>query len=138
MNLDKVLEDIESTDWLSSAGRLADVLESDSKWDWLPTSRDQDDPFDGPARSKDSKDFEQAVYKATLKSLRKMGRSIPMLKNGPHDYTEAFRSAVLFAFKMAAREIALNNSGKWVEVSNLYMQGKWPCGLDTNGVLVVL
>ncbi|WP_152526039.1 hypothetical protein [Marinobacter sp. EVN1] len=138
MTPEDLAKQVELIDWLSAASPIERVLGSTYFWDWLPTSRDQEDPLNGPKKCAETKAAEMLVYRAVLMSLRKIGRSHPSLVYGPHDFTESSRGGALFAFKMAAREAVLRQKGVWSEVADLYSNGRWPCGLKENRELVVL
>ena len=139
MNIDAFIKEIENIKWLENACNISSVLETEYEWDWLPTSRDQENPFQSDIENNvEVKEEINKVYKATLKSLRSVGEKHPHLQNGAHDYTEAFKGAVLFACENAAREYLHNTNGKWTEIIKLYKEGRWPCGLKNNGSVVVL
>lgn len=121
--------------WLENAGEITDLIKSEPDWEWLPTTRDCSDPF-GCSYSRSPEESE--VYKLTLKSLRNLGGSSPILVDGPHDYTNAFKGAALYAFKMAARELSHNSPGKWVNLVSIYESGRWPLGITNSGEIIVL
>ena len=114
--------------------------------EWLPSSRDCDDPIRGRSLEERSEqlgkksEFSQAsmdVYKEALASLRSF-EGHPALKIGPHDFTEAARGAALFASRRTAYEILLGDCGFWCLVMNVYKQGHSPCGILLTSKLVVL
>lgn len=119
--------------------RVADQME------WLPSSRDQDDPIHGTSMEERSaqrgKKDEYSrrsleIYNRALVSLRGFdGHSA--LRIGPHDFTEAARGAAIFASRRAVYEILLSECGFWCSVMNFYGQGHWPCGILPNEVVVV-
>lgn len=47
MNIETLIEQIENTNWLSQAEHILALSQLQFEWDWLPTSRDQSDPFEG-------------------------------------------------------------------------------------------
>ena len=114
--------------------------------DWLPSSRDQNDPIHGEAFEKRSEKLDQKqnhsrqcleIYKVALASLRKFdGHS--SLKVGPHDFTEAARGSALYAARRAAYEILLDECGFWCSMMTIYSEGHWPCGILPDGSVVVL
>lgn len=113
--------------------------------DWLPSSRDQDDPIHGTSMEDRSSQLCKTeeysrrtldIYKITLASLRKFNEH-PALKVGPHDFTEAARGAALFASRRAAYEILLSDCGFWCTAMSFYKRGHWPCGILKGGTLVV-
>lgn len=114
--------------------------------DWLPSSREQDDPIHGRSLEERSEaigkkqEFSQkslAVYKTTLTTLRKF-EGHPALKVGPHDFTEAARAAALFAVRRAAYEVLLGEPGFWCRLMKVYRTGHWPCGILPNKQIAVL
>lgn len=120
--------------------RIADQM------DWLPSSRDQDDPIHGKSLEERSEQLglqqensrkSLDIYKRTLASLRSFDGN-PALKAGPHDFTGAARGAALFASRRAAYEVLLEDCGFWCSVLNQYKDGHWPCGLLPDGTVVVL
>jgi hypothetical protein len=121
-------------------GKIADQME------WLPSSRDQDDPIHGrsleqraEALGKKQEFAKQSLemYKTTLTALRKF-EGHPALKVGPHDFTEAARGAALFAVRRAAYEILLGEPRFWCRLMKIYHAGHWPCGLLPDKQIVVL
>lgn len=143
MNIEALIEQIENTDWLSQAEHILEIFQLQMEWDWLPSSRDQPDPFEGtyPVKLDEQpydKEAEKMVYKATLRSLRSVGTAHPKLVDGPHNYTESMKGSALFACKHAAKEVLSNQPGKWVEILALYNNGVWPCGITQTGELVIL
>ena len=124
----------------ASLEKIADEME------WLPSSRDQDDPIHGNSlevRSeqlgKKNEFYRQSlsVYKKALSSLRSF-EGHPALTVGPHNFTEAARGAALFASRRAVYEILLDDCGFWCLVMNIYHQGHWPCGILPDTSIVVL
>lgn len=132
--------------WGSSAAADATLDEIADQMQWLPSSRDEDDPFHGrelevQAERSGKKDElrlrSQEMYRRALASLQVFSGH-PALKVGPHDFTEAARGAALFAVRRAASEIVVNNCGVWCTVMSIYNRAHWPCGILPNGTLVVL
>lgn len=143
MDIKALIEQIENTDWLSQAEHILAISQLQIEWDWLPSSRDQSDPFEGTYPTKPDeqiydKEAEKMVYKAALRSLRSVGKAHPKLVDGPHKYTEAMKGSALFACKHAAKEVLSNQPGKWVAILALYNSGVWPCGITQTGELVIL
>ncbi len=133
---------MENIDWLNSAGNIKEVLNADYDWEWLPSTRDQSDPFgESLKEALDANDKEclNQIYKSTLSSLRSVGQRHAKLIDGPHNYTEAFRGAALYAARKATQQRLINNTeSRWVEIFEHYKKGKWPCGIRKNGELVIL
>ena len=143
MDIEALIEQIENTDWLSQAEHILAIFQLQIEWDWLPTSRDQSDPFEGAFTANadqrpHDKEAEKRVYKAALRSLRTVGNAHPKLVNGPHNYTESMKGSALFACRHAAKEVLSNQPGKWVAILALYHTGVWPCGITQTGELVIL
>ena len=120
--------------------RLADQM------DWLPSSRDQDDPIHGNTLEQRAEtlgkkqEFSKRsleTYKAVLTALRQFDGH-PALKVGPHDFTEAARGAALFAARRAAYEALMGEPGFWCRLVNVYRSGYWPCGILPDQRVVVL
>ncbi|WHI46109.1 hypothetical protein [Microbulbifer sp. VAAF005] len=135
------LKMIEEIDWLVEAQPVSSVLDTDYRWDWLPTSRDDTNPFPVTVTDidKDSaKELASKLYKVALTSLRKVKEKRHLLIDGPHDYTESFKGAALFCVRQAAHENASNQIGKWTEILHLFKRGMWPCGIKENGEIVIL
>lgn len=119
--------------------RIADAM------DWLPTSRDQEDPIHGENLKKLTVSNSQAdairqaslyVQKLVLRSLRRA--TSPHLRVGAHDFTEAAKGAAQSAVRQAVLEISLAIQDPfWVQLISIYGNGNWPCGLLPRRVVVV-
>ncbi len=123
--------------------RLEEIAD---QMEWLPSSRDQDDPIHGRLLEQRSDQLGKKeehsrqsleTYKAVLSSLRNFDGH-PALKAGPHDFTEAARGAAAYAAKRAAYEVLLDDCGFWCSVMNRYAEGRWPCGILPSGEVIVL
>lgn len=134
------------TPWAKLPTGDAKLEETADQMDWLPSSRDQDDPIHGKSLEERCKKLGKKdeysrrsldIYQKALASLRSF-EGHPALKVGPHDFTEVARGAALFACRRAAYEILLGDCGFWCSAMSLYREGHWPCGILPNGVLVVL
>ena len=132
--------------WTNLPTDDADVAEIANQMDWLPSSRDQDDPIHGKSLEKRSeqlgKEEEHSrrsldTYKKALASLRTFNGH-PALKVGAHDFTEVARGAALFASRRAAYEILVGDCGFWCSAMIVYGQGHWPCGILPNRSMVVI
>ena len=111
--------------------------------DWLPTSREQPDPFDTAGLPARDARVDQAacaqvleVCRITLKSLRQ-STARGGLRSGPNDFTVAAEGAALYCARKAAIEIVLGEPGPWTGLLDLYLAGHWPCGLMPSGDVVV-
>lgn len=134
---------------LAPWGDEANASEKDNfiadEMDWLPTARDQTDPFypngvESVASNEDAlkaaKSYRMEVYKAVLVRLR--GTDLNQLKAGANNFEEAAKGAVAYALRNAATEVALGVEGKWLKVAAVYFNGNWPCGVTKEGKLVVI
>lgn len=119
---------------------LADAM------DWLPTTRDQEDPIYGKSlegraralgRDEEVRRESLEVYKVALTSLRNM-RPHPFLKVGPHDFSNAAKGAAAFAARRAATELIVSEPGFWCRAVALYALGHWPLGILRDKTIVVL
>jgi hypothetical protein len=129
MNDSDFIQVIEEVEWLSKADHISTVLNTTYRWDWLPSSRDQNNPF--PVDIQDSnkeiaKELSSKACKAALISLRKVGLENPLLLDNSHNYTEAFKGAALFCIRLSAKEYTAGQ------------KGKWPCGIQEGGNWVVM
>ncbi len=141
MNNSDFIQAIEKIEWLSKADHISSVLNTTYSWEWLPSSRDQNNPFPIGIPDEDKelvKMLASKSYKAALISLRKVGSENPLLLDSPHDYTEAFKGAALYCVRLAAKEYASGQKGKWSEILEIYRKGKWPCGIQEGGEWVIL
>ena len=112
------------------------------KMDWLPSSRDQEDPIHGKTLlqllKQNGAPWQQQVmvnYKLALQSLR----AVPdkSLCAGCNDFTPVAIGAALYCVRMASIEVLAQRQGFWLAALELYLQGHWPCGLLPDGTLVV-
>lgn len=107
------------------------------KMNWLPTTRDQPDPFDSVLDlSAEVRRPGLLAYKAALEGIN---NSLPngRLRCGPHDFSDAARSAGAFAARSTVRCLAAHKNTRWTEVIGFYLKGHWPLGLLPDGRLVV-
>ncbi|WP_349281053.1 hypothetical protein [Polaromonas hydrogenivorans] len=154
MTINELEDTITSANWFSHLGEFrsrADTVSlvsitDDERWDWLPTSRDQEDPIHGDGlrvlidqngKGAERREAELRALKAALKSIRSIETRVARLVEGPHDYNIAAQSAAQFAARMAAREIIAEKCGFWCSVVKLYSSGFWPCGLTEEGKLII-
>lgn len=110
--------------------------------DWLPTTKDQEDPIYGTFLLDEFKKVTPEsrlqvmdLYKEALKSLRHVSRE--KLVSGSNDFTEAAIGAALYCSRMAAIEVAIGKQEIWCHLLGLYGEGHWPCGRMPNGDIVV-
>lgn len=139
MNAAEFLVNIETIAWLSDVKPLSAVLDVDYAWDWLPSSRDEMNPYPVVLAEKElalARELTTQAYKAALKSLRNIDTQL--LCDGVHDYTEAFKGSALYCVRQAAKECIAEQPGQWTAILWYFQNGKWPCGVKENGELVVL
>lgn len=132
---------IEHIKWLENSEHIKSILHTNYEWEWLPSSRDQIDPFQKLNISNNELQEKEEInknYKLALKSLREIGTSHPKLLDGSNNYTEAFRGAALYTIRRATEETFRKSEGKWTEILKLYERGRWPCGVKENGEIVFL
>lgn len=135
------IQAIGEVDWLAKSDHISSVLNAAYQWEWLPTSREQNNPFpiDIPEEGKELvNELALKSYKATLISLRKVGSKNILLQDSPHDYTDPFKGAALYCLRHAAKEFATGQKGKWTEILEIFKKGRWPCGIQESGKLVVM
>jgi len=113
-----------------------------SEMDWLPSSRDEDDPIHGKRLTQyleeagiNFKDVTLDLHNRTLKSLR----SVDGMKicSGPNDFSQAAIGATLYCVRMAALEVMADQTGFWCSLLRIYAKGNWPCGVLVDKTLVV-
>lgn len=112
---------------------------------WLPTSRDQIDPFypsslDAEAASEDDLNMARKcrteVHKIVLKKLRHCDE--PLFKVGANNLTESAKAAASYALRNAVTEVVFGIDGEWRKIAKFYFEGNWPCGLTPAGKIVVI
>lgn len=113
-----------------------------AKMDWLPTSKDQVDPFYGDElrnklheRGAEASAEVMKFYKQVMKSVRNIDGS--KLVSGPNDFSEAAVGAALYCARMTAIEVVIGKPGVWGEIFDLYCAGYWPCGRLPDGAIIV-
>ncbi len=108
--------------------------------EWLPTSKDEVDPFHSCNLKTDNKKYRTIsldTYKLALRNLRDL-ENISKLRVGPHDYTNSAKGAALYAIRHATFEILLNKQNYWSKLIRIYAIGNWPCGILPDKKIVVL
>lgn len=167
MSIDEIVSKIASAKWFSQVGlfparegmqpirNLAawdrDTFAADTdayhagiaaQMDWLPTTRDQVDPFYGETlrsalvqAGPEAREKVMEVSKQVMKSLRAMENS--KLTSGPNDFSEAAIGGAIYCSRMAAMEAVIGNPAVWNDLLELYSSGFWPCGRLPSGDIVV-
>ena len=120
-------------------GHHADIANA---MNWLPSSRDQADPFyanqlrlEFQQQEAEVRSYVMQIYKAAMSGLRHVGH--PLLHTHKHHFVEAAKGAALYAVRMAAIETACGRPGVWTELLQLYVEGHWPCGVMPTGEIIV-
>ena len=112
-----------------------------SDMDWLPSTKEQEDPINGDKLKTLLQDVPNGktqvmeAYKVAMKSLR--GFETEKLKSGSNDFSQVAKGAALYGVRMAAMESLVGKLGFWSEMIDYYSQGYWPCGLLSDGRVVV-
>ncbi|MFB9240270.1 hypothetical protein IV454_23825 [Massilia antarctica] len=113
-----------------------------SEMDWLPSSREEEDPIHGQRLMKyleeagiNFKAVTLDLYKQSLKSLR----SVDGMKicSGPNDFSQAAIGAALYCVRMAALEVMAGQIGFWCSLLKIFVKGYWPCGMLPDKTVVV-
>jgi len=119
--------------------KLADVA---AEMDWLPSSHSQPDPIHAKrlaeqllAEGIPFKEEVMASYKVALRSLH--GVADNRLCSGPNNFTGAAVGAASYCARMATMEAIAGAPGFWHAALVIYSRGNWPCGLLSDGTLVV-
>lgn len=109
--------------------KIAETME------WLPAQAQDPDPIHADRLPP----CEQSLtfYKQALASLR-TAPSHPLLQVGPHSFAHVAHGAASYACRRAAAEISHATPGFWCELVSLYAAGHWPCGILSDGQLVIL
>jgi hypothetical protein len=114
--------------------------------DWLPTTQDEPDPFNGKrlitlAEERrilaEVKLARTEAFKLAQLSLRPIAE-VSVLQVGGSNLLPAARAGALYAVRMAATEIGVEQPGRWCEIVRLYHVGQWPVGKLRDGTVVVL
>jgi hypothetical protein len=143
MTKEEFIQKIVDARWLSNCQGVCNI-DPDNDWEWLPSSRDQDNPFALPSRSIEKvdilrdKEFEREAIRTTMESIRSIQATDKKLNDGPHNFKETFKGAAIYCVRFAAKEIVQGKPGKWVEIFQQYEQGMWPCGFYKNGDIFAL
>jgi len=147
MTMHELLRSVAEAKWFACIEPISSLLDSAEQWDWLPTSRDQEDPIHGQSMKLKAAEIvgdnerhklEMAAAQAVFKSMRGLPESLKALRDGPHDYTVAAKAGAVYAVRMASREIIAGSSGFWCQVVREFAKGQWPCGVDGEKQLVIL
>ena len=156
MELEQLESLINCGDWFAHCGQFQGELDdmplsqvaSSDEWQWLPTSREQDDQLYGTrlldelasnGKEESRRQAEMSVTRCVLAALRSVPDILPALIDGPHDFTPAAKAGAVFAARMAAREVLVGRPEIWCRVVRLFVAGYWPCGWSptTKGLVVL-
>ncbi|MBS9430889.1 hypothetical protein [Photorhabdus akhurstii] len=104
--------------------------------EWLPTSPTQEDPFynkqDNP---KDLIEIRMKINKAVMNATKGLDKSKFISK--PHDFHQAARNAICYAFRQYMTEKYFNLGSQWESIVNIYYSGHWPVGISKERVIVI-
>jgi hypothetical protein len=112
---------------------------------WLPTTRDQGDPFWGDQLSVEAvkadrvaqvRDATLRVFGLTLSRLRVLDGDARFTV-GEHVLVESARGAALHAMRNLVREVALEKPGEWTRLGALFLDGYWPLAVLGDGRALV-
>lgn len=158
MNIDAELQRIASTPFFSKLGcafpgddaliRIeslrkafvepvaADFKGGYSRVEWLPTSPTQDDPFyQMPKSSADLAALRMQVNKAVMAATRNLDPTWFVVDQ--HDFSNAARGGICFAFRQYVSEGHLGLGDKWKQVVDIYYTGHWPIGVAAGKLVLV-
>lgn len=92
---------------------------------WLPSSPSEHDPFYGKRQST-SELFTQRkkINQAILVATRHMDKASFICS--PHDFSEAARKAICFAFRQRVTEKYFQLGDHWEQICEIYYSGHWP------------
>lgn len=167
MNINEMISEIKKAKWFSEVGSYpggggkrpirslaawdsnvfaegidAHHAEIAAQMDWLPTTRDQSDPFHGESlrnelqeAGPEAKAKVMEAYKQAMKSLGTVEAS--KLASGQNNFSEAATGAALYCSRMAAMEVVTGKPAIWCDLFEVYCAGYWPCGILPSGDVVV-
>ena len=158
MNIDAELQRIASTPFFSKLGcalpdaealiRIeslrkafvepvaADFKDRHGSVEWLPTSPTQDDPFyKMPKPSADLAALRMQVNKAVMSATRQLDKTLFVVDQ--HDFSNAARGGICFAFRQYVSEIHHGLGDKWKQVVDIYYAGHWPIGVAAGKLVLV-
>lgn len=106
------------------------------KTEWLPTSLTQDDPFykkqDNP---KELVDMRIKISKAVMDKTKNLDRNNFISK--PHDFKQAARNAIAYAFRQYLTEKYFNLGNNWERIVKIYYKGHWPVGIAKEKIIII-
>ncbi|PHM66254.1 hypothetical protein [Xenorhabdus sp. KJ12.1] len=104
--------------------------------EWLPTSPTQEDPFYKKQDStKNLLEIRMKINKAVMNATKEIDKSKFISK--PHDFHQAARNAICYAFRQYVTENFFNLGNKWESIVNIYYAGHWPVGISKEKVIVI-
>lgn len=158
IDINKVLEEIEKASFFSNMG-MSDVQNENvilikdiekvfinpsdvefnglfASTEWLPTSPTQDDPFyKGQTTSKELAELRIKVSKAVLNVTKGLPKDKFICS--PHDFSQAARNGICFAFRQYVSEKYLNLGTRWEDVVQIYYAGHWPVGFAKEKIIAI-
>lgn len=106
------------------------------KTEWLPTSLTQDDPFYKiQGGSKELIELRIKVNKAVMNATKGLPKD--KFISGPHDFSQAARNGICFAFRQYVTEQYLSLGDKWTAIVSIYYAGHWPVGFAKEKLIVI-
>lgn len=104
--------------------------------EWLPTSPIQDDPFYKKQNSpKDLINMRVKISKAIMDNTKKLDIDNFIYK--PHDFKQAARNAISYAFRQYVTEKYFNLGNSWEKIVKIYYAGHWPVGIAKNKIIII-
>lgn len=158
IDINKVLEEIDRASFFSNMGMpdlqnetiilIKDVEKvfinpSDAEFnglyastEWLPTSPTQVDPFyKAKTTSKELIELRIKVNKAVLNATK--GLPNDKFICSPHDFSQAARNGICFAFRQYITEKYLNLGTRWENILRIYYAGHWPVGFAKEKIIAI-
>lgn len=104
--------------------------------EWLPTSPTQDDPFyKRQTISKELAELRIKVNKAVLNATKGLPKDNFLFS--PHDFSQAAKNGICFAFRQYVTEKYLNLGNRWEDVVRIYYAGHWPVGFSKEKIIAI-
>ncbi|BBV08022.1 TPA: hypothetical protein ACHWKL_004317 [Providencia stuartii] len=106
------------------------------KTEWLPTSPTQDDPFykkqDNP---KELVNMRIKMSKVVMDKTKNLVANNFISK--PHDFKQAARNAIAYAFRQYVTEKYFNLGNNWERIIKIYYKGHWPVGIAKEKIIII-
>ncbi|HGM6858774.1 TPA: hypothetical protein ACKQDZ_000042 [Serratia rubidaea] len=158
LNIDGILNKANSADFFSNMG-MPDILDekiiliknvenafinpSDLEFkglynsvEWLPTSATQDDPFYKKQNiPKELSLIRVKISKIITESVKNTSKDKFICL--PHDFSQAAKNGICFAFRQYVSERYLELGNKWENIVNIYYARHWPIGFSKNHIVAI-